>query len=366
MGLFDHLYHLDWSARYPLQYYYNDGRHVVFDKYEIDMFGNIYNKKMRKKMIYKKDGKYFRVSVGDSEGNRYTISVARAIVSTFHGKPPTLEYTTEHIDCSNKTNDLVCELTWMVSSGQNKNRVMTGEQLTSYVIVRDGIEKNKKEWVKYLENEKNSFGREYTESMISSYAQRKQHGFSYKIYDDLPNEKWYKVVRSDNKMGRWEISDQNRVAYVSSHARNVIDVTRFGLDKQYPRIKINGKQCMLHDVAFEAYYPEEYAMMTSKDIILHKFDNKLDFRPHMLTIGNHSKNGKDAHDNGCYVGTKTARMPCCSYIDGVFEKRYDSQDAAEKYLRDNGNSRASGSHIREALKSEKVLVRYGRTWKRVD
>ena len=53
MGLFDHLYHLDWSARYPLQYYYNDGRHVIFDKYEIDMFGNIYNKKTGIVMKYR-------------------------------------------------------------------------------------------------------------------------------------------------------------------------------------------------------------------------------------------------------------------------------------------------------------------------
>ena len=53
-------------------------------------------------------------------------------------------------------------------------------------------------------------------------------------------------------------------------------------------------------------------------------------------------------------------------IDGVFEKRHDSQDAAEKYLRDNGKPKANRSAIREALKSKKELVRYGRTWKRVD
>lgn len=41
MGLFDHLYHFDWTAHYPLEYYYNDGRHAIFDKYEIDMFGNM-------------------------------------------------------------------------------------------------------------------------------------------------------------------------------------------------------------------------------------------------------------------------------------------------------------------------------------
>lgn len=366
MGLFDHLYHLDWSARYPLQYYYNDGRHVIFDKYEIDMFGNIYNKNTGLELSYHKCGEYYKVSVRFSVERDCGILVARAVVSTFHGKPPSLEHTTEHIDCTNKINNIVPELTWMNSSGQNRNKVHPESLLTAFIIVRDGIEMTRKEWVKYYENDKNSYGREYTEGMISMYAQRKSNGFSYKVYEDLPDETWYKIKNSGNKTGHWEISDQNRIAYVSPHARNIIDDTRFGFSSKYPRININGKQRLLHDMAFETFNPEEYAAKDPEDMILHKLDDKLDFRPHVLYIGDKSKNGKDAYDNGCHYGKKSARMPCCSYIDGVFEKRHDSQDAAEKYLRDNGKPKANRSAIREALKSKKELVRYGRTWKRVD
>ena len=366
MGLFDHLYHLDWSARYPLHYYYNDGRHVKFDKYVIDMFGNIYNNKTGYLLSCKKVGDYDMASVCDSTGKQCGIYVARAVLSSFIGNPPSLEYSAEHIDCTNKDNNNVCELTWINLSGQSKNRIMSRDLKCAKIIVRDDLEMTAKEWVKYL-NEEKSY--QYTESMLFHYAQRKTKGFSYKVYEDLVDETWYHIKNSENKKGHWEISDKNRIAYVSTHTRNVIDETRFGFDKKYPVIRINGKSRRIHDVAFETFYPEEYAMKKPEEMILHKFDNKLDFRPHVLYIGDASMNGKDSHSNGCHDGTKTARRPCCSYINDVFERRHESLDAAEKYLRSNGHSKADHSAIHEALKTSvdnKVSVRYGRTWKCVD
>jgi hypothetical protein len=250
----------------------------------------------------------------------------------------------------------------MDPSGQKKNRSMPKELLVALVIVRGDLEMTVKEWVKYLRNEKNHMNREYTKTVIDHYAQRKQHGFSYKVYEDWPNETWYKVMNSENKKGHWEISDQNRIARVSKYARNVIDCTRFGFGEKYPAIKINGKNRQLHDVAFEAFYPELHASKLPHEIILHRYDDKLDFRPHVLRIGTKSENAKDARINGCYDGKKTARMPCCSYINGVFEKRYESQDSAVAYLRANGKTRASASEISIALSSKKVLIRYDRTW----
>jgi hypothetical protein len=363
MGLFDHLYHLDWSALYTLEYYYNDGRHVVFNKYEIDMFGNIYNKKSGKKLAPGKSAQYDRVSVVDSTGKARSIFVSRAIVSTFQGKPPTLKHSAEHIDCTNKDNDIVSELTWMDPSGQSKNRNKPDDDLCAYIIIRDELEMSAKDWSHHLSSEKNAYGREYTEGMIYDYAQRKKHGFSYKVYDDLPGEKWYKVVNSDNKKGHWEISDHNRVARVSKYARNVIDATRFGFDGTYPKILINGITRRLHDVAFETFYPEEYAVKKPGEMILHKFDDKLDFRPHALYIGSASTNQKDSHNNGSRKGTKTARTACCSYINDVLERRHESQDDAAKYLRMNGKPNAHPTPIGKALKSDKVLKIYGRTWK---
>jgi hypothetical protein len=287
------------------------------------------------------------------------------MVSTFLGKPLTLDHSAEHIDSKNKNNDIISELTWIDHSGQNKNRNDPEVNLCAYVIVRNSLEMTAKEWVKYLSDEKTFTGRKYTESVIRSYAKRMTNGFSYKVYDDLPDEKWYKVINSENKMGRWEISDHNRIAYVSKFARNVIDANRFGFTGKYPKIAINGKNRRLHDVAFESYYPEEYASKKPGEIILHQFDNKLDFRPHVLRIGTRSENAKDSHDNGRYDGTKSARVPCCSYIDGVFERRHESEDVAAKYLRINGYPNASNKNISRALKAlqqNKVSVTYDRTW----
>lgn len=348
--------------KYPLQYYHNDGRHVVFYKYEIDMFGNIYNKNTGRLLEYKKNGNYDLAGVYDSTGKQYSIFVARAVVSTFHGKPPTLAHSTEHIDCTNKNNDIVSELTWMDPSGQVKNTIRSEDMLTACIIVRDDLEMPVKEWVKYLKNEKNHLGREYTKNMIFKYAQKKKYGFSYKVYESFSDETWYKVANSENKMGHWEISDQNRIAYVTRYTRNVIDATRFGFIGKYPKIQINGKHRLLHTVAFESYYPEAYVMMKTSEMILHKFDDRLDFRPDVLYIGDAKKNGTDAHDNGCRDGGQTARMPCFSYIDNVFEKRHESQDAAAKYLKVNGYPRAASSAICNALKSDKILTRYDRTW----
>lgn len=368
MGLFDHLYHLDWTALYPLEYYYDDGRHIIFDKYEIDMFGGIYNKKTGRLMSYSKIDKYCMVNIRDFAGKKYNISVARAVVSTFGGKPPTTKHSTEHIECTNKDNNIVCELTWMDSIGQIKNRIRLEDNLCSCVVVRGGLEMTIKEWIKYLNNTNNHLGRKYTKRIVYDYAQNKKHGFSYKIYDDLPGETWHKVVKSENSQGHWEISDKNRIAYISKHARNVIESTRFGFTGKYPVICINGKNRRLHDVAFEAYYPDLYIAKKSHEMILHKFDDKLDFRPHMLYIGDASKNQKDSHDNGCRNGTKTARISCCSYIDGVLEKCHESQLDAEKYLKSisdkylKSKSSAIGEAL-EALKDNKILVRYDRTWK---
>jgi hypothetical protein len=335
----------------------------VFEKYEIDMFGNIYNKKSKRRLSYTILNDYYVASVYDHVGKRCCIYVARAVVSTFHGKPPTEEHSTEHIDCTNKKNNIVCELTWIDPSGQLKNQIRPEDLLSAYIIVRDNMEMTNKEWATYMKNEKNHLGHKYTEGMIRQYAKKKQHGFSYKVYENLPDETWYHIVNSKSSKGHWEISDQNRIARVTKHARNVIDVARFGFMGKYPKININEKQRKLHDVAFEAFYPTEYASKLPHEMILHKFDDKLDFRPHMLYIGSQSMNMKDAHDNGRFDGVKSARMSCVSYINGVLEKRHESQKDAVDYLRANGHQTASQSHISQALNSDDVLTKYDRTWK---
>ena len=89
MCLFDNLFQLDWTADYPLQYYSKCGKHTVFNTYTINFFGIIKNKNTGKPLSYKKSNLYNATNVFDDEGNRVGIQIARAMVSSFLGKPHT-------------------------------------------------------------------------------------------------------------------------------------------------------------------------------------------------------------------------------------------------------------------------------------
>jgi hypothetical protein len=114
------------------------------------------------------------------------------------------------------------------------------------------------------------------------------------------------------------------------------------------------------------FFPEEWANKKPGEMVCHKEDDRMDFRPEMLRLGTASQNGKDAHDNGKFDGTLTARQKCASYIDGVFEKKHESQLDAAEYLRSIGHKKASYRGIGQALsgtrKNGSPKVRYGRTW----
>jgi hypothetical protein len=209
-------------------------------------------------------------------------------------------------------------------------------------------------------------GREYTSVMISHYAQRKQHGFSYKEYPDLPGEIWKEIIDSKNKKGRWEVSDMNRFKYITNHAENVLSGNRLGLRNGYPTVVINEKKWHCHILSFMTFFPEEYANKKPNEIVLHEDDDSLDFRPHKLRLGTQSENMIDAHNNGKHDGTKTARMKCVSYIDGVYEITHDSQDDAVKYLRHIGYDKASKGRISDMLNPETTRKSaYDRTWKKL-
>ena len=199
--------------------------------------------------------------------------------------------------------------------------------------------------------------------MINKYAQQKQHGFSYKEYPVLPCELWKGVEESENdKGGRWEISNLSRVKYITKYAENVLSGERLRLSNGYPTIMINGQNLLCHILAFKAFFPEEYMEKKSDEMILHKCDDRLDFRPQNLRIGTRSENTTDAYDNGKYDGTKRVRVICASYINGVLEKEHDSQSHAVRYLKSIGYDKASVGSIGKSLRG-KYTSAYGRTWK---
>lgn len=123
---------------------------------------------------------------------------------------------------------------------------------------------------------------------------------------------------------------------------------------------------LCHILSFKTFFPEEYATKEVNWMVLHEDDNKLDFRPHKLRLGTPSENAIDALNNKKRENTKTMRMRCVSYINGVLEKEHDSQSDAMKYLKTIGFDKALHSKIGQALaayRQGKTITRYGRTWK---
>ena len=345
----------------PLRYYFLIQKQIVlviFNRYTIDTNGVIVNKETGKTMsIQKKKAGYNKSHVYDDNGKRRMIYIGRAIASTFIGPPPTPEHTADHED-TNCGNDTADNIRWLDRPGQNDNRTMPDTLKSAFIIVKDEIEKTNQEWVEHLKDRKNTFGREYTEAMIKRYAQNEQFGFAYKKYPDLPGEVWKEITGSKTKLGRWEISNMNRVKNITKYAENVLSGERLGLLGGYPRIVLG----LCHILAFAAFYPDEYAAKKPEEIIKHIGDNKLDFRPHMLQIGTNSENCSEAHDNGCHNGTKSERVKCASYINGVLEKEHDGKSGAMRYLKSIGYDKASDRNIEKALSGDRKTA-YGRAWK---
>ncbi|AGE49725.1 hypothetical protein PBCVCan184_150R [Paramecium bursaria Chlorella virus Can18-4] len=362
-----------------LEYYFVDGTYVEFKKYMIDKLGVIRNKKTGKELAYKTYEGYNKVTVYDDTGKRYMLSVHRAIASTFLGAPPSMKHTPDHID-KNRTNSALTNIRWLDSPGQAMNQIRPDTYKSAVVIVKDGVEKTVKEWVAHLAGKPNHMKREYTEKMINHYAIKKQHGFVYKEYPDLEGEEWKPiwgkgwedvVGSSEKPEDYWEISNMKRVKNVTRYAANILSGVRLRRGMGYPCISIKGKRHFCHILAFRAFHPELWNAKQSDEMVLHKDDDKEDFRPSKLRLGTRSENAKDAHDNGKYNDTKTVRMKCASYVDGVHEKDHDSQTDAAKYIKANGKSKASIYTIRKSIGmmlSDKYENKsaYGRTWEKIE
>ena len=198
------------------------------------------------------------------------------------------------------------------------------------------------------------------------YAIRKQHGFAYKEYTDLPGEDWREIEGSKNKRDDyWKISNMNRVKWITSAGtENVLWGKRLGRSNGYPIISINGKTCRCHILAFAAFHEELWDAKKPEESVLHENDNKEDFRPHKLRLGTQTDNMKDSHTNGKRDGTKSARMKCASYVNGMHEEDHLSQDNAAKYLKSKGYPKASKQGISMALSGDRKSA-YGCTWKKI-
>jgi len=348
----------DWTLPRTLEYYYIDGRHVVFNKYAIFVWGEIINKRTQNSIGYtiSKDGYQTAGVVNDIDlKKQQRIVVARAMVSTFQGRP-SKNHTVDHLESSNKSNDIIFELGWMSRNGQIKNRQMPTDYKSALVIVKDGVQKTAKEWAEMTGK---------TAQAITHHAQRRTQGYSYKRYPNLSGEHWKIIPESKNSHGYWEISTKNRYAYVSKFARNVFDKTRFYMNG-YPSITINGQHEFAHVISFRTWFPTRWARRQENEHVLHEDDDRFDFRPWKLRLGTQSENMKDAHRNNKYDGGKSARRSCVSFVNGEFEKHHESLIDAKNYLDMKNIPEVSLKSISRALdkyiSGNENNVKYGRTW----
>lgn len=352
----------------PLQYYFVKNRNlelVIFNKYYIEN-DKILNKKTGKTLEYftNKAG-YNYCNVSDDHGKRHTVLIGRVFASSLKGPPPTSSHTVDHID-QNRRNDTNDNIRWLGKTGQNKNRTFPKSLKSAFIVVKDGVEKTVNDWLYHFKDDMNTFGRYYTKNMIKDYAQREQFGFAYKKFPNLPGEVWKEVIGSKNTQGgRWEISDMNRVKYITTYAENVLSDYQLETNG-YPTITINGVRWLCHILSFKTFFPDEYDAKKPGEIVLHENDDKMNFRPHKLRLGTQCENRTEAHDNGKYDGTKTERKRCVSYINDVLEKEYGSQHDAVKYLKTIGYAKAACANISKALiefRKGNIIMCYDRIWK---
>ena len=350
-----------------LEYHFKDKSRVIFSKYTCDALGIIKHKESGKTPSYW-GGEYNVCTVTDDNGKQCGIRVARAVASTFLGKPPTPKHTADHIMSKKKKNDALTNIRWLCKPGQRANQTRPDTYKAAFSVVKDGIEKTINEWVEHMNATKSPKERKFTYSMIGHYAQKKQHGFAYKEYPNLEGENWKSVQGSKNNQGHWKISNMNRVKYITNiGTENVLWGEQLGRINGYPIVKINQKIWSCHILAFMAFHEELWSAKESEEMVCHEDDNREDFRPHKLRLGTGSDNMKDSHVNGKRDGTKTARKKCASYINGVLEKDdYTSLTDAAEYLKTKGHPKAVQSYISMALSDKyKSNMAYGRTWQKI-
>ncbi|AGE58940.1 hypothetical protein FK949_gp185 [Paramecium bursaria Chlorella virus NYs1] len=348
------------------RYFKSDGTFEIFDDYTIDTNRVVERKDRKKDPTSRILNGYMYVSIRKNN-ERYSRSLARAMLSTFLGPPPDLTFTADHIISERKLDDDLSNLRWLDQSGQVKNRITSETLRSARLITNDlfsGDELTAKEWTElYMKPD----GTKYSHKTISRLAQYKQNGFSYKTYGDLDDEEW-KLVGNPNE-NHVEISNKNRVKDVtfssSGREEHVLTAEELSLMSGYPSKKIDGVNHLVHILVFQLWYTNEWKNKKSGEMVLHKHDNRLDFRPENLYLGTSSKNGIDAHDNGKRDGTKSARQACIAYKDDEIVEEFKSLRDAARYLVEhveNLKFMVAHSGIRRALDKNKSYKEF--TWKR--
>jgi len=275
----------------------------TFKKYEINKECIIRNKRTQKPLAYKlTDDGYYKVHPLDDTGKRRNLSVARAMLSTFVGTPPSPLHTADHKNKC-RTDDNLDNLRWADESEQKLNQNRPDTHNDAFIIVHGGEGLTANEWSERISVQ--------SQTILKYARDENKPAWLYKKYDDLPGEEWKFVKDSKTWKGWWMVSDLGRVAYhKDANIRKVSSPEELSTRSGYPCIGINGDKRAVHLVVFETFRKKEYDAMKPDEMILHEDDDRMDCRIDKLRVGTAPENGRDAHANGKHDGTKTARKPC--------------------------------------------------------
>lgn len=324
---------------------YVNGSLEILDNYEICRDTANIRHKHKQNVLTQIDNDGYKRVVVSIDGVKQTVSVARAMLSTFVGPPSDPAFTADHTN-QKRDDDRLDNLRWANKKDQINNRNTPQTTNGGRIVVYDGVEKTVTEWAEKLE------------LCVSTIKMRVRSNpdWYYKTYDNLPGEIWVTVENNT------EVSSLGRVGKINTSARRVYETHEICRSNGYPVLTIKKQKKYLHILVFKAFYPDEYETKPDGHMICHKNDNKLDCSRDNLYLGSASDNTKDAHNNGKFDGTNRERTMCYGIDISTGEKRqFDSLPDAVIWLKNNGYPKAAKSSISRCI-NNKLNKTYGHTW----
>jgi hypothetical protein len=249
-------YKIMWAS--PVIYYTSEEKRI-YDCYEIhDNTGEIRNT-TTKQYISSSDGKNtVRVTLFRDRNKGEKVSVARAILSTFVGEPPTKHHTADHINTNHQDNRLE-NLRWATKSEQSYNQTRNGKRDYKRIPIIVSIDNIEKEYPSISEASRDlgiSGGTIHNilNEAFDSSRKFKNIMIKYKeISQDLEDEIWLELEEKPNVY----ISQHGRVKFIRSRVtivRSSAEIARERGDN-YPVIALYKKKYYIHRLVAKYFIP---------------------------------------------------------------------------------------------------------------
>jgi hypothetical protein len=341
-----------------------------FSNYEINEECVIRNKntlrEQTKHIVY---GYHVVQMVHDATGKRRGRGVARLMLLTFVGSPPTATHTADHID-RNPLNDSLENLRWATKREQRKNQNRASYKNSEIGVVR--IDPNTLEETKFKSLGEAQKTTGINIGNISNCAKGRQRiagGFMWKYEDesdDLPGEVWTRVKQRDGteyeKDPKIDVSQFGRLrdrrcgGVLKKKTSDYISESRNRENKRYPAISIGREN---NRFIHEIFATTLLGSAPAKSMVVnHKNGDIFDTSIDNLEWISRSGNTNHGHDSGKYAGKKTERQIVVRTCIKTGEtKEFQSIQDAARYM----GKQKYESCIRQCLYG-RLKRAYGYTW----